>query len=244
MGDLGFQHGIAAFAVGRATPPGPPDLNRVAEQPGDRPEMGEGAPLLLGEKEVGGAHQRTEDAAAEKGEHGGKRQVGREDVQRRPPVRRPGMTACGRRLPDLPRGELPVVDDRVRHHSHIVTGRVCPPAEVDVVAEQRQQRVEPAQLVPHVPADEHAGRADREHPAVAVVLALVDLARLDAGQPAPGPVHREPGLAQHPPVVEIPELRAEDGDRLAAVGHPEHLLKRVRLRLAVIVQQPDPLEVL
>ena len=93
-----------------------------------------------------------------------------------------------------------MVDDRVGDYPHVVLGRVCPPAEVDVVAEQRQQRVEPAQLVPHVPADEHAGRADREHPAVAVVLALVDLARLDAGQPSPGQVDGETSLAQHPPV--------------------------------------------
>src|ERR1700686_3118206 len=55
-------------------------------------------------------------------------------------------------------------------------GGVPPPAEVDVVAHQGQVGVEPADLVPDVAADQHARRAHGQHRAVAVVLALVDLA--------------------------------------------------------------------
>ena len=60
-----------------------------------------------------------------------------------------------------------------------------PPAEVDVLAEQRHVGVEAAHRVPDVAADQHAGAADREAVAVPVVLALVDFARLDAGDPPP-----------------------------------------------------------
>ena len=73
-----------------------------------------------------------------------------------------------------------VVQHGVGDHLHARAGRLHPPAEVDVVAEQPQARVEPAQPVPYVAPDEHAGRADREHGALVVVLALVDLAGVDA----------------------------------------------------------------
>ena len=147
----------------------------------------------------------------------------------------------GGRLADLPGGELAVVDHRVGDHPDLVAGRVRPPAEVDVVAEQRQVGVEAAELVPDVAADQHARRADREHGPVAVVLALVDLARLDPGEPPPGPVHGDARLADYAPVGQVLELRAEDRGRPAAAGPGEQLLQRVRGRLAVVVQQPDPL---
>ena len=76
-------------------------------------------------------------------------------------------------------------DDRVGDDPDPVAGRVHPPAEVDVLAEQRHARVEAAGLLPDVAPHQHARAGDGERVPVTVVLALVDLARLDAGDPAP-----------------------------------------------------------
>ena len=150
--------------------------------------------------------------------------------------------AAGRgRLADLPGRELAVVHHRVGDHPHLVAGRVRPPAEVDVVAEQGQVGIEAAELVPDVAADQHAGRADGQHGPAAVVLALIDLARLDPGQAPPRPVGGDARLAHHAPVGQVFQLRAEDRHRLAAAGRAEQLLKGVGGWLAVVVKQPYPL---
>ena len=214
----------------------------MAQQPGDRAEVSPRLALLLGEDKVRRAHHGPGDAASHDGEHGAERQVDREHVQGAAPVEQARMTACGRHLPDLPGRQLAVIHHRAGHHPHLVAGRVNPPAEVDVVTEQRQVAVEPANLVPHIAADQHAGRAHRQHRPVAVVLALVDLARLDPAEATPGAVGGDARLAQHAPVGQVLQLRAEDRGRPAAAGHPEHLLEGVGGRLAVIVQQPYPLD--
>ena len=135
------------------------------------------------------------------------------------------MAAGGGRPADLPSGELAVVDDRVGDHPDLIAGRVRPPAEVDVVAEQRRW-VEAAELVPHVAADQHAGRADGEHGPAAVVLALVDLARLDPGEPPAGPVRGDARLAYHAPVGQVLQLRAHDGR--SRCGRPRRAAARGR----------------
>jgi hypothetical protein len=240
-GQLGLQDGVAVLALSGPAAAGSPQQHRVPPQPGHRAHVRRRLTLLLGHEEIGRADQRPGDAAAHDGEHGRQRQVDRENVERAAPVEQPRMAAGGGRLADLPGGQLAVVHHRVRDHPDFVAGRVHPPAEVDVVTEQGQVGVEAAQLVPDVPADQHARRADRQHPAVPVLLALVDLARLDPGEAPARPVGGDAGLAQHPAVVEVPELRAQHRDGPAAAGRPEQLLERVGGRLAVVVQQPDPL---
>ena len=153
----------------------------------------------------------------------------------------PRMTARGRGLPDLPGRQVAVVHHRVGDHPDVVAGRVNPPAEVEVVAHQGQVGVEAADLVPDITADQHARRTHRQHRPVAVVLALVDLARLDPGAAPSRPVDGDARLTQHPPVGQVLQLGAEHRRGPVAAGHPEHLLQGVRRRLAVIVQQPDPL---
>ena len=99
----------------------------------------------------------------------------------------------------------------------------------------------PPSLVPHVPADQHPGTADRQHVPVPVVLALVDLTRLDAGDPPSGGVDGDPGFEQHPAVGPVHHLGPEHGRR-AGLGRPaQQLLQGVRRGLAVVVQQPHPL---
>ena len=235
------QHRVAVLAVGGAAAPLAPQQQRVPQQPGHRPEVRRGLALLLAEQVPGHADQGSGHAAGQHPEHGPQRQVDREHVQRAAPVEQARMAAGGGgRLADLPGGELAVVDHRVGDHPDLVAGRVRPPAEVDVVAEQRQVGVEAAELVPDVAADQHARRADREHGPAAVVLALVDLARLDPGEPPPGPVGGDARFAHHAPVGQVLQLRAEDG-RPAAAGPGEQLLEGVGGGLAVVVQQPDPL---
>ena len=116
-----------------------------------------------------------------------------------------------------------------------------PPAEVDVVAQQRHGRVETADLIPDIPADQHPGGAHRHDVTVPVMLALVHLAGFDAGDPAPGPVDGDPGLEQHPAVRPVHHLRPEHRRRARLSRAAQQLLQGVRSGLAVVVQQPDPL---
>jgi hypothetical protein len=135
-----------------------------------------------------------------------------------------------------------VVQHGVGDHLHTGSGRLNPPAEVDVVAEQPEVGIEPAEPVPYVAPDEHAGRAHREHGALVVVLALVDLAGIDAGDAAACPVDGHADLTERPPVLAVEHLRPEDHDRAVLGRRPQQLVERVRGRLAVVVQQPDPLD--
>ncbi len=117
-----------------------------------------------------------------------------------------------------------------------------PPAEVDVLAEQGHRRVEPADLIPHIAADQHPGAAHRQNVPVPVVLALVHFARLDAGDTSPGAVDGDASLKEHPPVGPAQHLGTEHG-RATRLGRAEQqLLQGVRRGLAVVVQQPDPLD--
>ena len=240
-GHLVAQDGPASLAIGGPAAAGLPDQDRMAQHPGDRAEVGQGLALLLGDQEVRRAQQRPGEAAADYGQHGAERQVDGEHVQRPAPVEQAQVAAPDRGLPHLPGGQVAVVDHRIGHHADLVAGRMDSPAEVDIVTEQGQVGVEPAHLVPYVAADQHARRAHRQHLPVAVVLALVDLAGLDPGEAPSRAVDGDPRLAQHAPVGQVLQLRAEHCRRPAAAGHPEHLLQRVGGRLAVIVQQPDPL---
>ena len=150
---------------------------------------------------------------------------------------RPPATSTGRRrwLPASAWCTTAAGDD-----DHPVAGQVGPPAEVDVVAKQRQPAVEAAELVPHVAAHQHPGGVDREHRPGAVVLALVVLAALQAGLAPAAAGDRDADLEQQPAVAEAEHLGAGDGD-LRVAGHlGEQLRERVRGGGAVVVQQPDP----
>jgi hypothetical protein len=134
-----------------------------------------------------------------------------------------------------------VIDDGVGDHAHPVARGLDAPAEVDVLPEEKHAGVEAAHLVPHVPADQHAGAADREHIPVPVVLPLVHLARLDPGDPAAGAVDADPGFEQDVPVRPVHDLGAEHRGGRPLVRGGEQLLQRVWFGLAVVVEQPHPL---
>ena len=205
----------------------------------------------LGQQEEDRPQGGKHEVARQGGEHRPGRQVAGQHDQRVAAVlalavlSRRGVTA-------VPGRGLDVVEHGVGHHPHPVSGRLHPPAEVGVLPEQPHPRVETADLLPHVAAGQHPGAAHGEHVAIAVVLALVHLAWLDAGDPAPCPVDGGTCLQQDlavGPVHEPREERDSDHQRLApahrrrrCLPRPgQQLLKRIRGWLTVVVQQPDPL---
>ena len=232
-------------AVGGPPAPGPAAAGRgqpqrVPEHGGHPGELVQRGARALGEQEEHGAQGGQHHVAGQRGERRPQGQVGQQGQQRVVPVHPAWPRGRGRGAPVPGRG-LEVVDDGVGDHPHPVPGRVGPPAEVHVVAQQRHGRVEAADLVPYVPADQHPGAADRHHVAVPVMLALVHLAGLHAGDPAAGPVDGDPGLEQHPAVGPVHDLRAEHRGRARLSRAAQQLLQGVRGGLAVVVQQPDPL---
>lgn len=120
--------------------------------------------------------------------------------------------------------------------------RVGAPAQVDVVAHQRQPPVEAAQLLVDVAADEHPGAGDGEDRADLVVLALVLLAAVQAGPAAAAAGDGDAHLQQLPAVVPAAQLGADDGGRGAGVGDAQQFGEGGRFGRAVVVQQPQPLD--
>ena len=74
------------------------------------------------------------------------------------------------------------------------------------------------------------------------MLPLVDLARLDPRDAAARAVNRNANLAQRAPVLSVQHLGTEDDHRTVPARRPQQPLKRLRGWLAVVVQQPDPLD--
>jgi hypothetical protein len=73
------------------------------------------------------------------------------------------------------------------------------------------------------------------------VLALVVLARVDAGDPARGPGDGQPDLEQPLAVRPLAHLRPHQRDPGVATGRTEQVLQGVGVELHVVVQQPDPM---
>ncbi len=205
-------------------------------------------PGQLVDRLAGRAHQqqpeRTEQAAEEEPHHherqGARGPVGEQRVERRGPL----PAAVARRLDRVrayaPVGGLDVEHDCVGDDDRTVPGPGGAPAEVDVVAEQRQSLVE-AERLQHRAADQHPGGVHREHVPQAVVLALVVLAALQAGLATAGAADRDADLEQAAQRGPLPELGAQEVDRRALLRDGEQLLERVGGGGAVVVQQPDPL---
>jgi hypothetical protein len=179
------------------------------------------------------------DVARQRGEHGHGWQIRHQREQRVAPVE--AMRAAGYgHDPPVPGRCLHVVRDSAGDNPDAIAGGMHPPAEVDVVPEQHHAGVEAADLIPHIAADKHPRAADRQRVAVAVVLPLVGLTRLNAGDATAGRVDGNPGLKNDVAVGPVHHLGAEDGGGPDLRGAPEQLLERVRGRLAVVVQQPYP----
>ena len=98
---------------------------------------------------------------------------------------------------------LAVADTGVGRDDDAGAGEVGPPAQVDVVAVERDRRVEAAERAEQVGAHQQAGRRQHEHVADGVVLLLVELARFDDRVDLAEAVEAEPDVLQHARVVPV-----------------------------------------
>ena len=73
---------------------------------------------------------------------------------------------------------LTVVDDCSGNDAHGVTRPMNAPTKVQIVAEQRQCRIETTQCVPHITANQHAGGPHGQGVRAIVMLALIVFASL------------------------------------------------------------------
>ena len=135
---------------------------------------------------------------------------------------------------------LGMEDDRLRDHQRLMSRLGRAPAEVDVVAEDGQFGVQPAQFLQHPTAYQHAGGVDREHRTDFVVLTLVVLAGFQSGLPATGSGDGQPYLQQAAQRGPLAKLRAQDLCLRMLCRGRQQLGQRIWRRVAVVVQQPDP----
>jgi hypothetical protein len=87
------------------------------------------------------------------------------------------FAAASRRAAPMERS-LTVIDDCSGNDAHGVTRPMNAPTKVQIVAEQRQCRVETTQSVPDITADQHAGGPHGQSVRAIVMLALIVFAAL------------------------------------------------------------------
>ena len=170
-----------AVGIGPQPAPLPPRREQLARAGVDRQQRGqlvEGLADGADQQEADHPHQRP---AGQPEQPPGQRPRATVDQQR--PQRRPALLVVRvpprqRRTPAAAVGRLGVEHHGLRHHDGAVAGGRGTPAEVHVVAEDRQVPVEAAELAQQLAAHEHAGGVDGQHAAYVVVLALVVLAAL------------------------------------------------------------------
>ncbi len=134
-----------------------------------------------------------------------------------------------------------MVHHGIGNDAHLMTGPPCAPAQVKVVAVERELGIESAQRIPHIAADEHPGGADGVHLTALIVLPLVVLAALEPRDAAPRPRDTEADLEEEPAVVPAEGLGAEDRGPRVGVGGLEEPLEAGGRRRGVVVEEPDPL---
>ena len=140
-------------------------------------------------------------------------------------------------------GRLGVEDHGLGHDHGPVSRRRGAPAEVEVVAEDRELSIEPLDLLEYPAADQHAGGVDREHRADLVVLALVVLAALEAGLAPSGAGDRDTELEEPLQRGPLPQLGAEHVGVGVLLGGGQQRLERSGVGVGVVVEDPDPLRV-
>jgi hypothetical protein len=89
----------------------------------------------------------------------------------------PAFAAASRRAAPMERS-LTVVDDCSGNDTYGVTRPMNAPTKVQIVAEQRQCRIETTQCVPHITANQHAGGPHGQGVRTIVMLALIVFASL------------------------------------------------------------------
>ena len=173
-------------------------LPRAAVHREHRGQLVEGLPDRAHAEVAHDAQQRAEEEPDVLPGEAARRHVGQRGEERGAPLLVVGVAPGQRRATYAAVRGLGVEDHRLRHHERAVAGEGGAPAEVDVVAEDRQLLVEPAQGLEHVAPHQHAGGVDREHLAHGVVLALVVLAALETGLAVTGAGDGQADLEEPP----------------------------------------------
>jgi hypothetical protein len=113
---------------------------------------------------------------------------------------------------------LPVMDDSLGDNADLIAGAPGTPAQVEVVAVERELWVEAAEGIPDIATYEHPGGSDSVDLAAVVMLALIMLPALEAGDAASGSGDAEAHLEQQSPVMPPEGLGAEDGCARVGIG--------------------------
>ena len=207
----------------------------------DRRELIARAAQILAQEIEEGAQERAEgeshpgEGKAPPRRLAEKHEQGRATVEPMPPTRERGSLASA------VVGRLAMVDDGVGHDTHFVAGAPGAPAQVQVVAVERQLRVESPEGVPDIAADEHPGRADRVHLAALIMLALVMLSALQPGHASTSSGDAKADLEEQATVVPAEGLGAEDRRARVGFGRGEESLQTGGRGSRVVMKKPDPL---
>ena len=247
----GSQRGASSPCCGRGVgggrgatgPPGRQQLARVRHHRDVRREVVEGGAGRPDRQVAEHPEERAErqpDRLQRPDPGPGVREQGE---QRGAPLLVVGVAAGQRRTPQPAVCRLGVEDDGLRHRDGPVAGRGGAPPEVEVVAEDRQLVVEPAELVEDASAYQHAGGVDGQDVARLGVLALVVLAALQPGLAPAGPGDRDAELEQPLQRGPLAQHRAEHVGVRVVGRAGQQGQQRLGVRAGVVVQHPDPLGV-
>ena len=217
---------------------------RPSQNPEHRDQLLAGERRLLAEEETEGPRQPAEQDAQVDERHVARGGIGEQHVEGVAPVDQVSpVSGCAEPAPAVC-GSLRVLDDGVGVDDDGISSEIGPPAEIDVVPEDRQLRIETAELIPDVATDQHPRTADGQDVPGRIVLALVVLALLQPGLPTAAAGHRQSDLEQLPLIPPAADLGPDDCDIWPADGVFEEAAQGVRRRRAVVMEQPDPFDLL
>jgi hypothetical protein len=135
--------------------------------------------------------------------------------------------------------ELPTVPHSCgRNNHHSGAAEMNPPAQLDVVAVERNRRIESADLTKQISPGQHKRRWQREHVTHAIVLFLVDFARFDTEIDLTKSVETEPDGLEQTRVVPFDELWTNNAS-VRTVNLFDEGADRVGFRSDIVVAQKE-----
>ncbi len=200
-----------------------------------------GTTKVLAEEIEQGPQQRTDHQAQSRE---GKSPAGRlhhQRVQSGATVQPMPTSRLRRALPAAVEGGLAVMDQGLGDDLDLMPSPPDAPAEVEVIAVERQRRIEATQLVPDVPTHQHPRRTHGVNDVAVIVLTLVVLTTFQSRGAPTRAGDAETHFQQQSAVVPAACLGSENSCRWIGLRGEQELLQAVRSRSRVVVQQPNPL---
>ena len=135
---------------------------------------------------------------------------------------------------------------RVAHHGlrgddHLAAGFPDPETELGISAEVSQDGREAAERAPQVAPDEHPRAADCHRGDSGVVLALVSLSSLKAGESGTDCGEARSHFKHMVGALPVHDLRAYDASAGMGICSLQQVAQSSRVGGAVVMQQPEPL---